>query len=301
MAYAARHLDGDVSLEALAGQAGMSTFQLHRVFFATAGETPKKFTLRLRLGRAAAMLLATDDSVLDIALDCGFQSHEVFSRAFRRRFGIAPRAYRARGLAGGGDSSQAARHAALVTSVEPCIGLFRIQQERRPQENTMAYSITKKEIERQPVLVVRRRIKPSEVASTLAEVLGHVFQYAQINGMALAGQPFTRYLDWGPGLWTIEAGMPVLAHAGAASSEGEVRADTLPGGWVAATTHAGPYEKLNEAHAAVQQWIEAEGLKAAGAPWEIYVTDPADYPDPQDWKTKVVWPIQAAVSSVSAR
>ena len=89
LAYAASHLDEDVSLVALARQTGLSVYHLQRAFSTVAGETPKQFTLRLRLGRAAAMLLTRADSVLDIALNCGFQSHEVFSRAFRRRFGIA--------------------------------------------------------------------------------------------------------------------------------------------------------------------------------------------------------------------
>jgi len=32
---------------------------------------------------------------------------------------------------------------------------------------------------------------------------------------------------------------------------------------------------------------------AAGAPWESYVTDPADYPDPADWKTEIFWPVKS--------
>ena len=105
----------------------------------------------------------------------------------------------------------------------------------------MAYSIGKKEIAPQPVLVVRRRVKPTEIAATLGEVLGHVFLHAQKNGIALAGHPFTRYVEWGPGLLTIEAGLPVAAHSGA-GSEGQIRAETLPGGFVATTIHAGPYD-----------------------------------------------------------
>lgn len=152
----------------------------------------------------------------------------------------------------------------------------------------MSYDITKKELPPQPALVVRRRVKPSEIATVLAEVLPRVFQYAQLSGPALAGQPFTRYLEWGPGLLTIQAGMPI---AGLPSGGGDIAVDTLPGGLVATTTHAGPYDKLSDAHAAIQVWIESKGLVAAGAPWESYVTDPADYPDPKDWKTEIFWPI----------
>jgi AraC family transcriptional regulator len=293
--FAAAHRDEDLSLTALAAQSGLSAFHLHRMFRAAAGETPKQFTLRLRLDRAALLLLKGEDSVLNVALSCGFGSHESFCRAFRRRFGMRPSAYRARGFAGGANPAQAEKHAALVTSVGPCIRLFHSQ--RSHTDEAMDYSITIKELAPQPVLVVRRRVKPSEIAATLAEVLGRVFQHAQRTGAALAGQPFTRYLDWGPGLLTIEAGLPIAALvtplSSADSGEGDVVADTLPGGLVATTIHPGSYNKLTEAHAAIQIWIEAQGLVAAGAPWETYVTDPADYPDPADWKTEVCWPIRS--------
>ncbi len=289
-AYAASHLDQDLSLERLAGWAGLSPFHAHRVFRAASGETLKQFTLRLRLDRAAAMLLATEHPVIEVALECGFHGHEAFSRAFRKRFGMTPSAYRARGFTGGA-KPDAAGHAALVERVGPCLRLFRTERHLRQRKKSMSYSISKKEIPAQPVLVVRRRIKPADVAKTLADVLGQTFQHAQQSGLALAGQPFTRHLEWGPGMWTIEAGMPVKAHAGLAPAENDIRADTLPAGLVATTTHTGSYDKLGEAHAALQQWIESEGLSVRAAPWEVYVTDPADFPDPNDWKTDIFWPI----------
>jgi AraC family transcriptional regulator len=285
MAYAAKHLDEDVSLGALADQAGLSAFHLHRVFARVAGETPKQFTLRLRLDRAATLLVTGQDSVLNIALACGFQSHEAFTRAFRKRFGLSPSAYRARGLAG-----DAREHAAVVSGAGACLGLFHTRDDGRPKENGMAYSISKKEIAPQKVLAVRRRVKQAEIAAMLGEVLGRVFLHAQQSGIALAGPPFARYLEWGPGLLTIEAGFPVATHAGA-GADGEIRAETLPGGLVATTVHPGAYDKLTEGHAAVQQWIEAEGLRSAGGPWESYVTDPGEYPDPKDWKTEIFWPL----------
>jgi AraC family transcriptional regulator len=291
-AYAAAHLDEDISLTALASQAALSPFHLHRVFSAAAGETSKQYTLRLRLGRAAALLVASGDSVLDVALSCGFQSHEVFCRAFRRQFGTTPSAYRARGFVNGASAVSASDHAALVNIIGPCVGLYHITEQVEFERNDMTYSITKNHLSLQPVLVARRRVGRSKIAATIAEVLPKIFLYAQKNGIALTGLPFTRYVEVGPGLLTIEPGMRIAASGeGLNPIDPEIVSDTLPAGPAATTTHIGPYDKLPDAYAAIQQWMEGEGLIAAGAPWESYVTDPAEYPDPKDWKTDVFWPL----------
>jgi AraC family transcriptional regulator len=289
VAYAARHLDDDLSLEVLAAQAGLSPFHLHRGFTETAGETPKQLTQRLRLERAAVLLLTSRSSILNIALRCGFKSHEVFCRTFRRHFGTTPHVYRKRGFAQRVSSAQGREHARLVTQVGRCIGLFHIREDERTHKNEMTYSITKKQLSAQPVLVIRRKVKLSELAKTLGETFGQIGVYTRRAGIAMAGPPLTRYIEWGPGLLTIEAGMPVAMST---PGEGEIKAETLPGGWAAVTIHAGPYDGLSEAHAAVQQWIEAEGLAAAGGPWESYITDPGDFPDPKDWKTEIFWPVE---------
>jgi len=293
LAHIAAHLSGDISLESLAAETGMSPFHLHRVFSGVIGETPKQLTIRLRLGLAAALLVTSDDSVLDIALACGFQSHEVFSRAFRRRFGMTPGAYRERGLVNSSGPAQVREHAAVVNKIGPCVGLYHFIEEGRRKRNDMAYSITKKNLAPQPVLVVRRTVKRSEIASTIAEALPRVFQYAQQNGIALVGQPFTRYLEVGPGLVTMEPGMCVAAGTAFPKTSGDIQvvSDTLPGGPVATTTHSGPYDQLSDAYAAIEEWAKAEGLVTGRGLWEVYVTDPADYPDPKDWKTEVFWPL----------
>jgi AraC family transcriptional regulator len=113
--------------------------------------------------------------------------------------------------------------------------------------------------------------------------------YAHKAGAAIAGRPFTRYLEWGPGMVTIEPGLPIAVPV---AGEGDIHAETLPGGLVAMTTHRGLYDKLIDAHAALQVWIESSELTSAGAPWESYVTDPVDFPDPADWKTDVFWPVK---------
>jgi len=289
LAFAAAHLDKDVSLPALAAKARISPFHLHRIFSDATGETPKQYTLRLRVGRAAVMLLTGDESVLNIALSCGFQSHEAFCRAFRRRFRMTPTAYRKRGFAGGADRTQARTHAKVVDAVGPCVRLFHISENRRSPEDEMAYSIVKKNLTPQPVLIVRRKVKRSEIAATIAEALPGIFVYAQQHGIALAGLPFTRYVEMGPGLITMEPGMRVASPE--AAGQGEIVADTLPGGPAVVTIHAGPYDKLPDAYAAIEKWMESEALVAAGPPWESYLNDPSEFPDPKDWKTEISWPV----------
>jgi len=152
----------------------------------------------------------------------------------------------------------------------------------------MAYSIATRQLSPLPVLVATRRVKPSEIARAIGEALPLVFAYAQQNGIPVAGPPFARYPEMGSGLMTLDIGVPVAAPPDI--SGGEVRADTLPGGLAAVTIHAGPYNKLPEAVTALGEWI-ASGLTPSGGPWESYITDPGEYPDPKDWKTEVFWPV----------
>jgi AraC family transcriptional regulator len=94
-----QRLNAGVSLATVAHRAKRSRLQFHRMFKRLAGETLKHYTLRMRLERAAARLVANNERILAVALANGFSSHEVFTRAFQRHFGALPRQYRARARA----------------------------------------------------------------------------------------------------------------------------------------------------------------------------------------------------------
>ena len=88
------NLDQDLSLDRLAAQVRLSKFHFHQLFRDVTGETPKAYVARLRLEWAAVQLRIRRVTVLELALECGYRSHETFSRAFRARFGASPRDYR---------------------------------------------------------------------------------------------------------------------------------------------------------------------------------------------------------------
>src|SRR5262252_5866823 len=95
--YLRENLDRQVKLEELAKVACFSEFHFHRIFTAVSGETLNNFTNRLRLEKAARLLRYSEQSLTDIALDCGFSSSATFSRAFRSGYDTSPSQFRKSG------------------------------------------------------------------------------------------------------------------------------------------------------------------------------------------------------------
>ena len=86
--------NGRQAVNVMARKACFSQRQFHRLTLDVIGETPAAHQRRVRLDRAAWLLLTTPATVLDIALETGWESHEVFTRAFRAQFGTTPSAFR---------------------------------------------------------------------------------------------------------------------------------------------------------------------------------------------------------------
>jgi AraC family transcriptional regulator len=99
MDYIQNHLDQPLRLRELAEVANFSPCHFHRIFHAMVGETLNRFIQRLRVEKAAAMLLANRrKSVTEIALDCGFSGSAPFARLFREYYGMSATAWRGGGF-----------------------------------------------------------------------------------------------------------------------------------------------------------------------------------------------------------
>ena len=88
------HLESDLNLDRLAERVGFSAFHYHRIFREIIGEPVKEYIRRLRIERAAYRLKVSEETILHIALDAGFKTHESFTRAFARQFRITPNEFR---------------------------------------------------------------------------------------------------------------------------------------------------------------------------------------------------------------
>ena len=98
--YIETHLADDLDLETLADVAHFSPFHFHRIFSSMVGETLGRFIARVRIERAATLLIQHPDrSVTETAVACGFTSPSSFARAFKEAFGMSPSVWRDHGFA----------------------------------------------------------------------------------------------------------------------------------------------------------------------------------------------------------
>lgn len=93
--YIASNLDTNISLSQLATIAGMSPHYFCELFKQSTGRSPHNYILRQRIERAKQRLRDPAGSVLDAALDAGFQNSSHFSRMFRKVEGTSPSRFRA--------------------------------------------------------------------------------------------------------------------------------------------------------------------------------------------------------------
>lgn len=242
------HLDGDLRLATLARRAGLSPFQLHRLFVAGLHETPKATVTRLRLERCAFRMAIEDSSLLTIALDAGFKNQETFIRAFQRHYGRAPGAYR------------------RWIAAQRCT--WRNGRLGKPGRAVTGFALSSSKVVslRAMHLACVRHVGPYE------EVPQAIFD--ELEAWANA-----RRLP-GPSIWMgIGHDAPgavapehlrfdaAIVVPGPFEGQGRVQHGFLPGGDVSMTTHAGSFDTLPQAYEALlPQVLAMRGVQLVGLP-----------------------------------
>ena len=91
-------LKEDIGISDAADAASYSLYHFCRLFNRYVHHTPYDYMMRRRLTEAAGELKQTDKQIIDIAFEYQFNSHETFSRAFKRFTGMQPQAWRKEGI-----------------------------------------------------------------------------------------------------------------------------------------------------------------------------------------------------------
>lgn len=93
--YIDANLDTDLSLEKIAEVSAYSPFHFHRIFKIITGETLQNYIIRRKIEKSA-LFLAVHKSmeIKEIYLDLGFSNHSVFSKTFKKYYGLPPSKFR---------------------------------------------------------------------------------------------------------------------------------------------------------------------------------------------------------------
>ncbi len=267
-------LDEPLPLEELAGIACFSPFHFHRIFKGLVGEPVGEHIRRLRLERATHALANSRRSVLDVALEAGFETHESFSRAFRKMFGRSPSSWRRRP-----DGSSPALPPRPSPILKPKLKggtRMKIRIEKVPP--------------RQVAFI--RHIGPYEECGAAWERL---CAWAGRRGLlgpetAAVGVSYDDPDVTPPAKIRYDACVTVGEDV---EPEGEIGVRTLPGGEFAIAEHRGPYSGLKDAYSRIYgEWAPTSGRMVGNAPcYEVYLNDPARTP-PERLLTEIYVPLE---------
>lgn len=274
-------LDQALELDALAREATLSPFHFHRIFRGMLGETPLQMHRRLRLERAAWMLIDGEEPVTKIAFDAGYDTHEAFTRAFRAEFTRSPSQFRI-------DAPKARAPYTPIRLPSRSGVHFDPDPDAQPYIHfPTGESNMDVEIEELPELSVAalRHVGPyhriGEVFMKLGEIVGR-------SGLFEKVPP-----DLGP--WGPTAMLGMYHDHPENTPEDELRSDAalavspdaelpeplvrleIPAGRYARYSHIGPYEGLPEAWSRLMgEWLPNSGeCPRDAASLEVYRNDPS--------------------------
>jgi len=91
--YIDNQILNEITLKQLSNVAGYSSWHAAKIFKDIVGKTPFEYIRALRLTQAALTLRDNKYKIIDVALDFVFDSHEGFTRAFSKEFGLPPKKY----------------------------------------------------------------------------------------------------------------------------------------------------------------------------------------------------------------
>ncbi|MEQ8323560.1 MAG: SRPBCC family protein [Vicingaceae bacterium] len=157
----------------------------------------------------------------------------------------------------------------------------------------VTYQVVQEDIYEITYLGVKDSVSLAEIGPAMDKAYDEITTVMFDNDLEVRGYPIAIYYAWNEteGYCVFEAGLPVLAGTEVKLND-RVQMKIVPAGIAAKVVHQGTYDKLNEAHFAVDQWIAENGKEMRGAPWEVYISDHNNEPDSTKWHTEIFYPIQ---------
>ena len=118
------------------------------------------------------------------------------------------------------------------------------------------------------------------------------------KGVPCTGNPLILHLGIVDDAVDVEVGFP--AASASVKGEGAVSVREVPAARAAVLEHRGPYQELPALYQPLEDWSREHELTPETPIRELYVTNPNDTPDPQQWVTRIAWPVSSAFREAAA-
>ncbi|MCC5015124.1 MULTISPECIES: AraC family transcriptional regulator [unclassified Legionella] len=244
--FIGKHLDEKLTLNQLSDIACFSKYHFHRLFTAYTGLSLQQYVRWLRLKRAAHQLIVNKDkSIIEIAINAGFESHESFTRAFKQACHLNPSEFRAQ------SSWQ-------VWEQQPyCL----------PKQGEMTMNVTIKNIAARRLAVLEHRGDPQKVGDSVNRLINWA-KAQTINLKPKAGEAFGFAYDdpqtTPAAEFRFDLGITVPEQL---KLEGEIIEKRLPAGRYAVATHKGSRNTIGDTvYGLYRDWLPESGEELGNLP-----------------------------------
>jgi AraC family transcriptional regulator len=283
LVFIQKNLDEELSLEEYARVAHFSPYHFHRIFRGMVGESLHEHIRRLRLERAATRLKHTKRTVIKIALEAGYDTHEAFTRTFRTLYGCSPSRYRR------DRSVTFATKAGVHYQEHSSPQKLRLRKGGRPMEVRIEH------VEPMRVAFVRH-VGPYDQVGTAWERV-----CTQLGKDGLLG-PRAKFIGICYDDPEVTPSERIRYDACITVNDAFVAYDDVGvqtiGGEYAVATHVGPYTLLGQTYAKLLgQWLPHSGRELRSEPsLEFYLNAP-ESTDPEDLITDIYAPLESALGA----
>ena len=133
------------------------------------------------------------------------------------------------------------------------------------------------------------------LSNKMAEILPSVLQFMNTNNISVSGAPMTVYkeVDEQNNTVIISSGIPTNSRV-ITPIDSEILCGFMESQQVLKVTLKGNYNNLPQAWRVAEEYIEDHNIEKTpnAEPFEVYITDPEEYPNPADWVTELYIPVQ---------
>ena len=257
------HLDQDLGLATLAGIAAFSPCHFHRQFSAAFDLPVHRYVQLARMKRASYQLAFRDgESVTAIALDAGYDAPDAFARAFRKRVGQVPSAF---------------RKAPDWQTWHAAFGPLTDARSKRMQKSFSADDVTVREVSPVSVLFMEHRGDPRSIGATIQRFIA----WRKSAGLSpRTSATFNLFHDDPRTTPPADFRLSLCASTAGpvAPNEAGVEAGTIPGGRCAVLRVTGNSDDLEPAALFLyRDWLPASGEELRDFP--LYCQRVKFFPD----------------------